>query len=190
MFLPTLNGASSKTGPIDMYSAPKQTQSCYQTLIQILLIPDWVSGSMWKHVLPARIEPVRRKLPVTHCFPFLCLFKASDQMSLRSENRPHLSILLSGVGSMNMCNINSAMANYFGNSSANCLPSLFWKSCHSPGRCPKPPLCFPLDLPLSPGKLTAGPPWPAPTGPSGSTQLLHYITPRGHITVTHFSTIP
>lgn len=60
---------------------------------------------------------------------------------------------------------------------------------HSPGRFPKPSLCLHLDLLLSPGKLTAGPPWPAPTGPCNSTQLLHYITPKGHITVIHFSTM-
>lgn len=58
---------------------------------------------------------------------------------------------------------------------------------NSPWCSPKLPPCSPLVLVLSPGRLTAGHPWPAPTGPSDNTQLLHCITPSGHITVTHFS---
>lgn len=48
---------------------------------------------------------------------------------------------------------------------------------NSPWCSPKLPPCSPLVLVLSPGRLTAGRPWPAPTGPSDNTQLLHCITP-------------
>lgn len=60
---------------------------------------------------------------------------------------------------------------------------------YSPERCLKPSLYFRLDHLLSPEKLTSEPPWPAPSGPSDSTQLLHYITPRRHITIIHLSVI-
>lgn len=72
---------------------------------------------------------------------------------------------------------------------ASCPFQLKWKQRYSPWCFPKPPLCLPLCRVLYPGWLTPGRPWPAPTGPFCSKQLLHYIAPRGHITITHFSTI-